>query len=230
MSSWTRIHRSVEIPLEEITLHGDLRIPFESHGLVLFVHPSGSSYLSPHNRYLAQKLNNEGLATLLFDLLTPEEEKKDKPDGELRYDIPFLAERLAGVTRWARRREYMETLPLGFFGVATGVAAALTASIGLPVEAIVARSGRSDLVKSEFTEIHTPTLFIVGENDPLITRIARDTLQSMTAETELSIIPHGGHHLEESETVDELARLASNWFLTHMHEPVPAGAGHHEGI
>ncbi len=226
MSSWTRTHRSIEIPIEDIVLRGDLRIPFESYGLVLFSHPSGSSYLSPHNRYLAQKLNNYGLATCLFDLLTADEEKRDKPDGELRYNVPLLAERLTAVTSWVRKQDDLSHLPFGYFGVSTGTAAAMTASLAQPVHAIVSRSGRPDLAAQEFREIHTPTLFVAGENDPLIIRLTRDTMQQMQAETEIQIIPNTGHHLvEEPETADELAHGAANWFLTHMREPVESSTG-----
>jgi len=186
--------------------------------LVLFAHGSGSSRLSPRNRYVAQSLNASGLATLLVDLLTPDEEAIDRRTGELRFDIEPLAERLIGVTDWSIR--YPETRPLriGYFGASTGAAAALIAAAerrGV-VAAVVSRGGRPDLAGSALSRVRAPTLLIVGGNDTAVIELNRAAFAQLRAEKLLVIVPGATHLFEEPGALDEVEREAREWFLRYL--------------
>ncbi len=212
---------AVRIPAGEVTLSGDLTVPVDARGLVLFAHGSGSSRLSPRNRQVAAVLRRGRLATLLMDLLTREEESVDARTAHLRFDIGFLARRLVAATDWVQER--MERgLPLGYFGASTGAAAALVAATERPaaVRAIVSRGGRPDLAGPVLARVQAPTLLIVGSLDHPVIRMNREALAQLTAEARLEIVPGATHLFEEPGTLDEVARLAQGWFERWL-----AGAG-----
>jgi dienelactone hydrolase len=204
----------VRIPAGEVTLSGDLVTPADARGIVLFAHGSGSSRLSPRNRHVAAMLREGGLATLLMDLLTREEETLDARTGHLRFDIPFLAGRLVAATDWVRAKTETRALPLGYFGASTGAAAALVAAAERPeaVRAIVSRGGRPDLAGPALTRVRVPTLLIVGSKDEPVIQMNRDALAELEAEATLEIVPGATHLFEEPGTLDEVARLARAWF------------------
>ncbi|HVN42659.1 MAG TPA: hypothetical protein VMT50_07725, partial [Steroidobacteraceae bacterium] len=159
---------AVSIDVGGTVLQGDVTLPESAPGIVLFAHGSGSSRFSTRNRYVAGELAAAGLGTLLFDLLTEEEERRDQLDASLRFDIDLLARRLAGATRWLERQDWAEGLQCGYFGASTGAAAALAASVECDVQAIVSRSGRPDLAGDALPRVKAPTLLIVGSRDPII--------------------------------------------------------------
>jgi putative phosphoribosyl transferase len=211
--------REVSIDVEGVTLEGTLVIPKEAKGVVLFAHGSGSSRHSPRNRYVAQILQSQRIGTLLFDLLTRQEESIDQSSGELRFDIPFLAKRLAGATRWVTNDADTGDLKVGYFGASTGAGAALMAAAELPrvVSAIVSRGGRPDLAGSALAIVRAPTLLIVGGNDePVITMNRAALAQLQCPEKSLVIIPGATHLFEEPGTLEETARVAAEWFSRHF--------------
>ncbi len=211
----------VHIPVDGVTLEGNLQIPDRARGLVIFAHGSGSSRLSPRNRFVAQMLNRAGLATLLFDLLTPAEEEAERLTRHLRFDIDLLSRRLAGVTDWVSRNRAMGHLPRGYFGASTGAAAALTAAALRPqaIRAVVSRGGRPDLAESFLERVRAATLLIVGGNDPLVLELNRRALARFTqAVAELVVVPGAGHLFEEPGTLEQVARLAREWFLRWLVE------------
>ncbi len=206
----------IHIPVDGITLNGDLEIPDQARGLVIFAHGSGSSRFSPRNRFVAQVLNRAGLATLLFDLLTPAEEEAERLTRHLRFDIDLLSRRLAGVTDWVSKSRQVGHLPLGYFGASTGAAAALVAAVLRPqaVRAVVSRGGRPDLAESVLERVRAATLLIVGGNDPLVLELNRRALARLTrAVAELAVVPGAGHLFEEPGTLEQVAELARDWFL-----------------
>ena len=214
--------RAIHIEVDAATLDGDLTIPPDAHGTVIFAHGSGSSRHSPRNRYVAGVLNGAGLATLLLDLLMPDEERVDATTREHRFDIVLLAKRLGGATRWLEREEGTHELPIGYFGASTGAAAALVAGAAHPeVRAVVSRGGRPDLAGAALGHVLAPTLLIVGSRDEEVIELnerARDT----HARVELEIIPGATHLFEEPGTLERVAELASDWFVHHMpahHQP-----------
>ena len=209
---------TVTIPIGTVTLNGNLAVARGARGLVLFAHGSGSSRLSPRNRFVAEALRSHGLGTLLFDLLTAEEEGEDEMDARLRFDIPLLAERLVAVTKWARGQNVASGIPIGYFGASTGAAAALIAAAELPdaIGAVVSRGGRPDLAEESLGRVRAPTLLIVGADDTAVLRMNRDALQSIRAPKELAIVPEATHLFEEPGTLEEVARLAANWFTHHL--------------
>ena len=215
----------VTIPIGTVTLKGELIVHPGARGLVLFAHGSGSSRLSPRNRFVAQALRAEGLGTLLFDLLTTDEEREDEIDARLRFDILLLAERLVAVTKWARAQEAVSGVPIGYFGASTGAAAALIAAAELPdaVGAVVSRGGRPDLAEEALGRVRAPTLLIVGGDDTAVLEMNRDALQSIRAPKELAIVPGATHLFEEPGTLEEVARLAANWFTHHLGPQDAAG-------
>jgi putative phosphoribosyl transferase len=211
--------REVSIDVEGVTLEGTLVIPKDAKGVVLFAHGSGSSRHSPRNRYVAQILQSQRIGTLLFDLLTRQEESIDQSSGELRFDIPFLAKRLAGATRWVTNDADTGDLKVGYFGASTGAGAALMAAAELPrvVSAIVSRGGRPDLAGSALAIVRAPTLLIVGGNDePVITMNRAALAQLQCPEKSLVIIPGATHLFEEPGTLEETARVAAEWFSRHF--------------
>ena len=210
--------RPVQISAGDATLEGSLSIPEDASRLVLFVHGSGSSRRSPRNRLVAQKLNDAGLATLLFDLLTRSEEAVDLRTAQHRFDIELLAERLVHATQWARRNAGTRQLRLGNFGASTGGAAALVAAAALPrdVGAVVSRGGRPDLAGNELPRVRAPTLLIVGGEDHVVIDLNEQARAQMRCEVRLEIIPGATHLFEEPGALERVAELAADWFLTKL--------------
>jgi pimeloyl-ACP methyl ester carboxylesterase len=219
------LERAVRIDTAGVALEGDLVIPEGALALVVFAHGSGSSRFSPRNRYVARLLNKRRLATLLVDLLTPAEEEQDALSGRLRFDINLLADRLVGATDWASREPATQRLPLGYFGASTGAAAALVAAAlrAERVGAVVSRGGRPDLADVALRDVRAPTLLIVGGNDPEVLELNRMALKLMSCVRQLAIVPGASHLFEEPGALDEVARLARDWFLRHLaHAAQPA--------
>ena len=210
--------QSVRVRAGAVTLDGDLSLPDGARAIVLFAHGSGSSRLSPRNRHVADLLNEAGLATLLVDLLTPEEEVTDARTARLRFDIRLLAERLVEVTDWLRERAETRGLRLGYFGASTGAAAALVAAAMRPeaVGAIVSRGGRPDLAGRTLSLVRAPTLLIVGGEDGVVIELNREALAELRAEATLVVVPGATHLFEEPGALDEVARLAREWFERHL--------------
>jgi putative phosphoribosyl transferase len=213
-------NRYLQILSTGVRLEGILSVPEEAQGLVVFVHGSGSSRHSPRNQYVAQTLQEGGLATLLFDLLTPSEEEIDLRTRHLRFDIDLLARRTAGVLEWLELQPYAYGLKKGLFGSSTGAAAALMAAAELPdqVDAVVSRGGRPDLAGPALLKVETPTLLIVGGNDQVVIDLNKQALAQMQpeVETKLMIVPEASHLFEEPGALEEAARLARDWFRTHL--------------
>jgi putative phosphoribosyl transferase len=194
-----------------------LHIPDGAAALVLFAHGSGSSRHSPRNQFVARTLNNAGLATLLFDLLTPEEESIDARTAELRFNIGLLAERLVHATKWAKQQEQTRDLRIGFFGSSTGGSAALVAAAEIPkdVGAVVSRGGRPDLADEALPKVQAATLLIVGGNDDVVIELNEQARDRMRCEVKLEIVPGATHLFEEPGALEKVAKLASDWFLLH---------------
>jgi putative phosphoribosyl transferase len=208
----------VSIKIGQITLEGNISVPRGAKGLVLFAHGSGSSRLSPRNRFVAQELNKNGIATLLFDLLTPEEEALDLQTANLRFDIPLLAKRLVNTTDWALKNSKLDGLKIGYFGASTGGGAALLAAAERPkvVKAVVSRGGRPDLAGQRLAEVKCPTLLIVGGLDDPVIELNKKALSSLKSEKKLVIIPGATHLFEEKGKLEEVAHYASDWFLKYL--------------
>jgi putative phosphoribosyl transferase len=206
--------REVAIPAGPTSLAGDLKLPPPPAGIVLFAHGSGSSRFSPRNRFVADTLHERGLGTLLMDLLTPEEEAIDLRTGQLRFDIGLLAERLMVAVDWLGEGEATSGLPLGLFGASTGAAAALVAAARRPdsVRAVVSRGGRPDLAESALSEVRAPTLLIVGGADEPVIRMNQEAMRRLRVDTRLEIVQGATHLFEESGALEEVARLAGDWF------------------
>ena len=201
-----------------VILDGNLNIPEGASGIVLFAHGSGSSRHSPRNQYVAQRLHEQGLATLLIDLLTPDEERVDLRTGHLRFDIGLLAQRLIGASDWLARNPDTRNLPLGYFGASTGAGAALMAAAELPerVGAVVSRGGRPDLAGPALARVRAPALLIVGGNDIPVIEMNRAALDELRAEKRLEIVPGATHLFEEPGAIEEVARLAGRWFERYL--------------
>jgi len=214
--------RGGELPVRvvagPVTLDGDLTIPDGARGVVLFAHGSGSSRRSPRNRLVARRLREAGLATLLFDLLTPGEEAVDAFTLGLRFNIDLLAYRLGAATDWLTRQGPVAALPVGYFGASTGAAAALVAAAAnLVVRAVVSRGGRPDLAGPALARVQSPTLLIVGGNDQTVLELNRKALAQLGAgEKQLVIVPGAGHLFEEPGTLDAVAGLAADWLSRHL--------------
>ena len=207
----------VHISAGRATLAGNLNIPVSATALVLFAHGSGSSRHSPRNQFVARTLYDTGLATLLFDLLTPEEELVDTRTAELRFDIDLLAKRLVHATKWAKRQEQTRDLRIGYFGSSTGGGAALVAAAQLPndVDAVVSRGGRPDLAGAALPKVQAPTLLIVGGQDDVVIELNERARDQMRCKVKLEIIPGATHLFEEPGALEQVAKLASDWFLLH---------------
>ncbi len=206
--------RAVEINLEDAVLSGDLSLPAGAPGLVIFAHGSGSSRHSPRNRFVAQRINAQGLGTLLVDLLTAEEEARDEETREMRFDIGLLARRVAQVVAWAGRQEQTAALPIGLFGASTGAAAALVAAADLPagvVRTVVSRGGRPDLAREALVRVQCPVLLIVGGHDDVVIDLNKQARAEMRCETDLVIVPGATHLFEEEGALEEVADLAAEW-------------------
>jgi putative phosphoribosyl transferase len=198
-------------------LPGNLTIPENAVALVLFAHGSGSSRHSPRNQFVARTLNGAGLATLLFDLLTPEEEATDIRTREHRFNIGLLADRLVHATRWAKQQEQTRDLRVGYFGSSTGGAAALVAAAEIPndVRAVVSRGGRPDLAGDALPRVQAPTLLIVGGNDDIVIELNEMARDRLRCEVKLEIVPGATHLFEESGALEKVAKLAGDWFVDH---------------
>ena len=210
--------RVVRVAAGLVTLDGTLRLPEDARAIVLFAHGSGSSRHSPRNYHVARMLNAAHLATLLIDLLTADEEAVDLQTGHLRFDIGLLAERLVCATDWLTQRPDTRHLAIGYFGASTGAAAALVAATRHAdvIGAIVSRGGRPDLAGPALPRVRAPTLLIVGGNDTQIIRLNRMVLSELRCERQLVIIPGATHLFEEPGALDEVARLAREWFERHL--------------
>lgn len=211
---------AVRVRAGPATLEGDLHVPDGAVGVVVFAHGSGSSRHSRRNQYVAQELQTAGLATLLIDLLTGEEEAVDQHTGHLRFDIPLLAERLIAATRWLAEDAVTRTLTVGLFGASTGAGAALVAAAAVPERfgAVVSRGGRPDLAGGALARVRAPTLLIVGDRDYPVLELNRIALARMRAVTRLEIVPGATHLFEEPGTLETVAHLARDWFLGYLRD------------
>src|SRR5918996_3941178 len=209
-------NRYVQILSTGVRLEGIVSIPEDARGFVVFVHGSGSSHHSPRNQYVAQTLQEGGLATLLFDLLTAYEEESELQTRYLRFDINLLAQRTAGVLEWLELQPYTYGLKKGLFGSSTGAAAALMTAAELPdqVDAVVSRGGRPDLADAALRDVEAPTLLIVGGNDDVVIDLNKQALENMSVDTQkrLIVVPGASHLFEEPGALEEAARLARDWF------------------
>lgn len=210
-----RLEQLVHIPADEVHIEGLLALPANAQGLVLFAHGSGSSRHSPRNNYVARVLRDNGIGTLLMDLLTVSEDL----DYQTRFDIPLLTQRLAAATRWVRAQDSTRHLPIGYFGASTGAAAALqaAAALGQDIRAVVSRGGRPDLAgRHDLAKVKSPTLLLVGGRDEEVIELNRAAAAHMSCPQALSIIPGATHLFEEAGTLEEVARQAAIWFKQHL--------------
>ncbi len=211
---------AVEVPLPDGgALEGDLVVPAGAVGVVVFAHGSGSSRHSSRNRFVAETLQADGIATLLIDLLTPSEEQRDLVTAQLRFDLDLLAGRLMTVVRWASEEPVTAELPVGLFGASTGGGGALVAAAGLPdtVRAVVSRGGRPDLAGDLLPLVQCPVLLLVGERDEQVLRLNEQARERLTAAaTELVVVPGATHLFEEPGALQQVAQLAAEWFRRHL--------------
>jgi dienelactone hydrolase len=208
----------IQIQAGRAVLSGNLTIPDNAIALVLFAHGSGSSRHSPRNQFVARTLNDAGLGTLLFDLLTPEEEATDVHTRKHRFNIDLLAERLVHTTRWAKQQKETRDLRIGYFGSSTGGAAALVAAATIPQDAgaVVSRGGRPDLAGDALPKVQAPTLLIVGGNDDIVIELNEMSRDQMRCEVKLEIVPGATHLFEEPGALEKVAKLASDWFVNYI--------------
>ena len=209
---------AVRIPVDKTTIEGNLVLPPHAKGVVLFAHGSGSGRFSPRNQYVAKVLNQAGIATLLIDLLTKQEEEEDLQTGQFRFDINLLAQRLIGATEWLRKNPRTKNLAFGYFGASTGAAAALISAAKLPegIKAVVSRGGRPDLAWDYIPNVKAPTLFIVGGNDTVVIDLNKKALKNFSAQKKLEIVPGASHLFEETGKLEEVAKLAASWFSKYL--------------
>jgi dienelactone hydrolase len=214
----TLFEEMVDVPAGSGVLHGDLRVPPRPVGLVIFAHGSGSSRFSARNRRVAESLQTRGFATLLLDLLTPEEESVDIYTSQYRFDIPRLGERVTAAAEWAQKVPQICDLPCGVFGASTGAAAALVAAAARPdlIRAVVSRGGRPDLAGEALSRVDAPTLLIVGTADHPVIEMNRKALRRLGSEAELQLVAGAGHLFEEPGTLEEVERLAGDWFEQYL--------------
>jgi dienelactone hydrolase len=211
---------SVIVRSDHVALQGDLTIPMNPFGIIVFAHGSGSGRLSPRNQQVARSLVRAGFATLLFDLLTVHEEAAERYTRHLRFDIGLLGDRLTGTLGWLARQPSIRDLPIGVFGASTGAAAALVAASRVPaVRAVVSRGGRPDLANSVLPKVRCPTLLIVGGDDVEVIELNRRALHRMTANARLHIVPRATHLFEEPGALEEVTSLAASWFHEHLVQP-----------
>jgi pimeloyl-ACP methyl ester carboxylesterase len=212
------VNQSLQIPAVGVVLEADVVVPEPARALVLFAHGSGSGRHSPRNRRVAGELQGAGLATVLADLLTPQEEQVDARTGALRFDIGLLSERVAALTDWLVGQERFADLGVGLFGASTGAAAALVAAAARPasVEAVVSRGGRPDLAGGLLRLVRQPTLLIVGERDATVLELNRTAMDQLPGETKLEVVPGASHLFEEPGALEEVTRLARAWFVRHL--------------
>jgi len=209
---------SVEVPVGPIRLQADVEVPVPARGAVLFAHGSGSGRHSPRNRQVAAELQDAGLATVLVDLLTPEEERVDARTAELRFDIPLLAERVISLVDCVADHELTAGLGIGLFGASTGAAAALVAAAARPAStaAVVSRGGRPDLAGDALRSVRQPTLLIVGGRDQVVLELNRRAMEALAGERVLQVVPGASHLFEEPGALARVASLARDWFVRHL--------------
>lgn len=217
----TAAEQPVRLAVGTVSLDGSLAIPAGAAGIVVFAHGSGSSRHSPRNRYVAEALREGGLGTLLIDLLTPAEDREDARTARLRFDIGLLAQRVAAATAWLAGNPASSRLRIGYFGASTGAAAALVAAAERPhdVGAVVSRGGRPDLAIPVLARVKAPTLLIVGSLDLPVIDMNREALEHLQIEKRLDIIPGATHLFEEPGALEQVARLAREWFQAHLGLP-----------
>jgi putative phosphoribosyl transferase len=216
---------AVRIPDGAELLDGDLHVPADARGLVIFAHGSGSSRFSSRNRQVAEFLNRGEFATLLLDLLTPAEERVDVRTAEYRFDIPRLGRRVVAATDWANAHPGLRELPIGYFGASTGAGAALIAAAERPnAAAVVSRGGRPDLAGDALPRVRTPTLLIVGGDDEPVIELNQAAMRNMRATVELAVVPHATHLFEEPGTLQQVQRLALDWLTRYVN---PRREGRH---
>jgi putative phosphoribosyl transferase len=217
-STETVTPRPLRLDIAGVTLNGDLSLPSEASGLVIFAHGSGSSRHSSRNRAVAEALQHARLGTLLLDLLTEQEERADTRTAEFRFDIALLAERVVGAVDWAKLNVTTAALPIGLFGASTGAAATLITAASRPasVNAVVSRGGRPDMAGEALDLVKTPTLLIVGGLDDVVIELNRLAFARLRSPKELRIIPGATHLFDERGALDQVAELARNWFLSHL--------------
>ncbi|MBD1914000.1 dienelactone hydrolase family protein [Leptolyngbya sp. FACHB-16] len=227
VSTFKQTHEDllVHVPADSVVLEGNLNIPANAMGIVLFAHGSGSSRHSPRNCYVAENLQAAGLATLLLDLLTADEEAVDQHTRELRFDIRLLGDRLIATLDWLTQNPDTQGFRIGCFGASTGAAGALMAANARPdtVHAVVSRGGRPDLAAPVLAHVQAPTLLIVGENDPIVIDLNQQAMAQLLCEKQLAIIPKATHLFEEPGALSEVARLAGRWFQHHLLLPRELG-------
>jgi putative phosphoribosyl transferase len=211
------LERAISFSSGDTALEGMANVPVGARGIVVFAHGSGSGRHSPRNRYVADALNETGLATLLIDLLSEEEERLDSATGQLRFDVGFLAERLLSATDWVAADETTASLRVGYFGASTGAAAALVAAAERPATAaVVSRGGRPDLAEAVLDRVDAPTLLIVGERDTEVLELNRQALAQLGGEQALEVVPGATHLFEEPGALEEVVRLANDWFGRYL--------------
>lgn len=208
------LEQLVHIPIDSIKLEGSLALPRQSPGLVIFAHGSGSSRFSPRNNFVARVLREAGIGTLLMDLLTEEEDSI----YQTRFNIHLLTERLLLATSWLQKQMYTKDLVIGYFGASTGAAAALKAAAfeGSKIGAVVSRGGRPDLAEEALSCVQSPTLLIVGGNDDIVIKLNREAYSRLKGKKQLVIVPGATHLFEEPGTLEEVARLATDWFKQYL--------------
>ncbi len=212
------IQTEIKIEMDEMRLNGFLTVPADARGIVLFAHGSGSSRFSPRNQLVARFLNDVQVATLLFDLLTAQEEEIDNLTRGLRFNIPFLAERLMKATNWISHHQETQALTIGYFGSSTGSAAALIAAadLGEKVSAIVSRGGRPDLAGQALVRVKAPTLLLVGGDDYGVIELNQQAFALLGCDKKIEIIPGATHLFEETGTLEEVGRMAALWFSNYL--------------
>jgi putative phosphoribosyl transferase len=208
----------VKIPFSGLVLNGNLNVPLSAKGIVLFAHGSGSGRFSPRNQYVAKIFNKARIGTLLFDLLTSDEEEEDMATAEYRFNIGLLAQRLIVATKWLKKDPLANNCAFGYFGASTGAAAALIAAAKLPndIAAVVSRGGRPDLAADFLSQVVAPTLLLIGGWDTEVIELNRQAMDQMSAEKKLVIVPDATHLFEEPGTLEEVARLSTDWFLRYL--------------
>ena len=208
----------VKIPILGVVLNGNLNIPSGAKGIVLFAHGSGSGRFSPRNQFVAKQFNKAKIGTLLFDLLTSDEEDEDLVTAEYRFNIGLLAQRLVGATEWLKKDQLTSNCAIGYFGASTGAAAALIAAAKLPndITAVVSRGGRPDLATDYLPQVAAPTLMLVGGWDAEVIELNKQALEQMSSEKKLVIVPGATHLFEEPGKLEEVAKLSIDWFLHYL--------------
>lgn len=213
-----KIKREISIPVDDSWVRGNLTLLEQAQGIVVFAHGSGSSRRSPRNNYVADLLNKAGFSTLLFDLLTEQEERVDIETREFRFNIPLLADRLTLVANWVKANEQTAALPIGYFGSSTGAAAALISAAQLPAEisAVVSRGGRPDLAEEALPKVKAPTLLIVGAIDYEVIALNKQAYEQLTCIKQLTLIPGATHLFEEAGALQEVTNYAIDWFAAYL--------------